>query len=90
MENKCRILESKKVFTLLPKIIRVTSNQLHHVKAINFDIPYHLFTHRVDKETKILLMRVTLTTKYVLRLNTIYILTLIIKRLTLLTILFFC
>ena len=41
-KNKCWILESKKVRTLFPKIIRVTSNQLHHMKAINFDIPYHL------------------------------------------------
>ena len=83
MENKCWILESKKVRTLFPKIIRVTSDQFHHMKAINFDILY-------QKGTKILLMRVTLTTKYVLRLNTIYILTLIIRRLTLLTVLFFC
>ena len=42
MENKCWILESKKVRTLFPKIVRVTSDQLHHMKAINFDIPYHV------------------------------------------------
>ena len=42
MENKCWILESKKVRTLFPKIIRVTSDQLHYMKAINFDIPYHV------------------------------------------------
>ena len=41
-----------------------------------------MLTHRVDNGTKILLMQVTLTTKYVLRLNTIYILTLIIRSLT--------